>query len=284
MLRSRCLAGAVAAVLVSGLVSVAVAVGPSGAATPPLRVYPLGDSITYGWTPTPGSPGGYRTFLDGELTRAEVAHQFVGTSGANPSLTLTANRQTRHDGHNGYRIDQIAANLDGTAGAYDDRGGHWLTGTATRAPIHPDIVLIHLGTNDVLKRFDPTNTYDDPEPLDEADERARFVAAAADRLVGLVDKVLALRPNAVVLVATAIPADHTPITDRALDEYAEAVRGAVGAHPAAGGRVRLVESHRAFLTDGEPTPGLLSEDGVHPTAAGYARLGQLFAEAVVAAT
>src|SRR3954451_18177222 len=123
----------------------------------------------------------------------------------NPSVTLTANGQDHHDGHNGYRIDQVAADLDGVAGGSDDLGGHWLTGTAARPPLYPDVVLVHLGTNDLLQRFDPTDVFDDDEPLDEAPERQRFVSSAVNRLDGLIIKLLRLRPGATVFVATIIP-------------------------------------------------------------------------------
>jgi lysophospholipase L1-like esterase len=246
-----------------------------------IDVYPLGDSITFGYTPSTNTPGGYRGVLDAALTQAEVPHRFVGTTTANPSVTLTATDQARHDGHNGYRIDQVAADLDGVAGAYDDRGGHWLTGTATRPAIDPDIVLVHLGTNDIAKRFDPANVYDDPEPLDEPDERARFVASMTDRLEALVDKVLALRPDSIVVVSTVIPLATGGVVDAVPAEYASAVRDRIRAHPQYGTHVRLVDAYAAFVDDaGRPIAGLLSGDGCHPTAAGYAVLGRTFAAAV----
>ena len=79
---------------------------PAGAATP-VRVYPLGDSITYGATfgvsvPVVGvgtlvnTPGGYRGDLDALLTVDGVSHQFVGTRTDNSNPVLDATGQNRH--------------------------------------------------------------------------------------------------------------------------------------------------------------------------------------------
>jgi lysophospholipase L1-like esterase len=252
----------------------------ANAAPPPVRVYPLGDSITFGWTPDPGSPGGYRTFLDAALTHADVPHLLVGSSTANATTTLSMNGQAHHDGHNGYRIEQVDADLDGLAGAYDDDGGSWLTGTAARGPIVPDIVIVHLGTNDLIQRFDPSNTYDDREPLDEADERARFVASMKARRAHLLAKIHALRPGATVLLSTIIPIDLGPALSQAVADDAVAVRALVAERRRLGEEVVLVDAYAAFLSEGVPTPGLLSADGVHPTTAGFAVLGRLYADQV----
>jgi lysophospholipase L1-like esterase len=273
-----------AAALVSALLLVALGLAaPSNAAPAPLRIYPLGDSITYGMSPKNAAPGGYRGVLDVALTQAAVPHLFVGTSVANATATLNRRNQAHHDGHIGYRIEQVDADLDGLAGANDDNGGHWLTGTATRAPIDPQIALVHLGTNDVAQRFDPSHTYDDAEPFDETDERATFVASMTDRLSTLVDELERLRPGIVVYVATVIPAATGSLADQVIADYAVAVRSMVQERAAAGDDVVLVDAYAAFLgPDGRPAPGLLSVDGVHPTATGYTVLGRVFADALSA--
>jgi lysophospholipase L1-like esterase len=273
-----------AAALVSALLLVGVVLSAPGNAAPaPLRIYPLGDSITYGLSPKNASPGGYRAVLDVALTQSTMPHLFVGTSVANATPTLNRRNQAHHDGHIGYRIDQVDADLDGLAGGSDDNGGRWLTGTATRAPIDPQVALVHLGTNDVAQRFDPSHTYDDPEPFDEADERATFVASMTDRLGTLVDELERLRPGIVVYVATVIPAATGSLADQVIADYAVSVRSMVRDRAAAGDRLVLVDAYAAFLgPDGRPAPGLLSVDGVHPTATGYTMLGRVFADALTA--
>src|SRR4051812_13367667 len=110
--------------------SAVATIGPASpaAAADPVEIYPLGDSITWGYTPTTASPGGYRAPLDAILTRAGVDHLFVGTMQDNPTPAMTATAQDHHDGHQGYRVDQDDVDLDGVAGGPTDGGGHWLTG------------------------------------------------------------------------------------------------------------------------------------------------------------
>lgn len=270
------------------LVAAALAPVPSHAATP-LRVYPLGDSITYGSTYPSDTPGGYRGYLDGLLSDDGVAHKFVGVATDNPSPVLDQNGQTHHDGHPGYRIDQDAANLDGRAFASDDTGGYWLTGAGARPPIYPDVAVVHLGTNDIVKLYDPGVTYPTGNgKVDYTDpaQRATFVAHMAARLQGLVDKVQALRPDCRIVLSTILPIGLAN-EDQVTVDYNDAIASLVSAEQAAGARIVLADAWSAFATetpDGEVvvSPALMSSDTVHPTALGYAALAKVYADAIEA--
>jgi lysophospholipase L1-like esterase len=91
----------------------------------PVRIMPLGDSITYAVGDETNS-GGYRGPLYAMLTSAGYSVDFVGTlsSGAIPD--------PNHEGHSGWRADQIR---------------DYITGWLTVNP--PNIVLLHIGTNDI---------------------------------------------------------------------------------------------------------------------------------------
>ena len=93
----------------------------------PVRIMPLGDSITRGLIiPEPGVvPGGYRTRLFQRLTREWRPVEFVGSANDNPGECPSPN----HEGHGGCRIDELLAGIDG-----------WLAAAC------PDIVLVHAGT------------------------------------------------------------------------------------------------------------------------------------------
>ncbi|WP_269786394.1 ricin-type beta-trefoil lectin domain protein [Streptomyces guryensis] len=112
------------------LVAVALGVTSAGAApasaatNTPLRVMPLGDSITWGVGSSTGN--GYRGPLWNELTADGHPLDFVGT-GRNGSMSDPDN-----EGHSGYRIDQIAALADATLTRY-----------------RPNVVTLHIGTNDL---------------------------------------------------------------------------------------------------------------------------------------
>ena len=95
------------------------------AAPPPLRIMPLGDSMTVG----DYVPGGYRALLYQMLTNAGYTVVFVGSQTAN---SATNQISPNHEGHTAYRIEQIDAGLSALANSDPD----------------PDIILLLIGTND----------------------------------------------------------------------------------------------------------------------------------------
>ncbi|GIJ45250.1 hypothetical protein Val02_21360 [Virgisporangium aliadipatigenens] len=123
-----------------------------------VRIMPLGDSITDGFN----VPGGYRIDLLPKLTAAGYQVDFVGSQSNGPAA-LT---DREHEGHSGWRIDQIDANIVS-----------WLR-TYT-----PRTVLLHIGTNDIIQN----------------------AGGASTRLANLVDRITATAPEARVFVATIVP-------------------------------------------------------------------------------
>jgi len=96
----------------------------------PIRIMPLGDSITY------GSPvaGGYRLPLYIALTNAGYNVDYVGTQNGNSDPGLGS--ETQHEGHGGWRITNPANGL------YDYIYG-WFEQIED-----PHVILLHIGTND----------------------------------------------------------------------------------------------------------------------------------------
>ncbi len=260
------------------LCAVLLAPASSSGAAEAVRVYPIGDSITYGNTYSlVSTPGGYRGVLDQQLTRLGVAHQFVGSQAGNSTPVLDATGQNHHDGWPGWRVDQIDAAITG-----------WIAGGVT-----PDVAIVHLGTNDIAQRFDPGTTYptgDGRVNYGDPVQRATFVAHLTARLQGLVDKLQALRPGVRIAVSDVVPissAGGTGAPHAATSDYAAAVQGLVGAEQAAGDRVVFASVFARFVaaTPNGPVvvPGLLSPDNVHPTPAGYAVMADVYDDAVLAA-
>lgn len=252
----------------------------AGTAVARVRIYPLGDSITYGVF----VPGGYRLPLSAALTASGIAHEMVGASTSNS--TGLDGLHARHNGHPGFRIDQDAAGLDGRAGPSSDLGGHWLTGTAGRRPIHPDVTVIHLGTNDINQRYDPGTTYagsGGKADLADPAQRATFVRHAAARLQALVDKLQALRPRSRVVLSNLVPIDEAPF-DATVAAYNAHVARIAAAERRGGARVVLADVWSAFTArtpDGPVTrPGLLMPDTVHPTRDGYVAMATVYRDAV----
>jgi enterochelin esterase-like enzyme len=126
-----------------------------------IKIMPLGDSITDGMTVA----GGYRIKLWSLIKNNGYAADFVGSMSNGPAELGDKN----HEGHSGWRIDQIDTNINSWMDSYK-----------------PKIVLLHIGTNDVAQNYNTAN--------------------APSRLSGLIDKICAKLPNGGKLyVATIIP-------------------------------------------------------------------------------
>ncbi len=199
-----------AALALAVLAGAALTTGGSAAAESNggVRVMPLGDSITEGTQ----VPGGYRIGLWQRLAAGGYRVDFVGSQFNGPSGLGDHD----HEGHPGWRIDQIDANIVG-----------WLR-TYT-----PHTVLLHIGTNDVLQNFN--------------------LSGAPARLSTLVDHITATVPTAEVFVATIIPLANSG-QEANVRTFNATIPGMVQSKVNAGKHVHLVDMHSALtaadLTDG----------------------------------
>jgi len=113
----------------------------------PLRICPMGDSVTAGYTDNPNwtvpFQFGYRSGLYSRLTNSNVSFQFVGSSpepwnGASGTVTNTPNPDLRtvnqgyHEGYGGQGAAFVLSHI-----------GQWLTND------QPDVVLLQIGINDI---------------------------------------------------------------------------------------------------------------------------------------
>lgn len=167
-----------------------------------VRVMPLGDSITEGTQ----VPGGYRIGLWQRMAAGGYTVDLVGTQFNGPSNLGDHD----HQGHPGWRIDQIHANING-----------WLAATTPRT------VLLHIGTNDVLQNYN--------------------LSGAPGRLSALIDRITAAAPSADVFVATIIPLSNAGQESNAR-AFNSAIPGIVQSKVNAGRRVHLVDMHSALST------------------------------------
>lgn len=182
------------AVMISALILMAFAAAPAASAKPShlITIYPLGDSITFGWSrvaPHNQIPGGYRSPLCAMLIRAGYRVHFVGSNTGNPTPLLQRLHDTQHDGWPGWRIDQIAANVKG-----------WLArcGYEFKGPAHPNIILLHIGTNDIIQHYDPEHPH-------RHESESQFMRDMESRMTALVQQLVHLRPGAHLLIAQVIP-------------------------------------------------------------------------------
>ncbi len=220
-----------------------VLVAVLGAATPGLaqiKIMPLGDSITLGVGSTGKieAAGGYRDDLAGLLNGAQINFDFVG------SLRNGVGFDADHEGHGGWRADQIEAEI----GNYLNAG-------------HPDVVLLHIGSNDVTQNQSNSSTVAQIEGIITAIYRFnRAIAIVVSSLVPRTDS----RDGKTTTVNTLIEA---LVTQKHSDGY----------------QIGFVDNNKAFKANSNWEADYMA-DSVHPNDAGYQIMAEEFFKAIPTST
>jgi lysophospholipase L1-like esterase len=200
----------------------------------PCKILPLGDSITFGVGDEPN--GGYRGPLFAAAVAAGQKITFTGSLSNGPTTVSGQTFPRRNEGHNGWGIARVTPFSGNSAGiatlipnpAFGANSG----GT-------PEIILLHIGTNDA------TN----------------FTAAQMQSdLKTLLDKIFAGAPNALVVLARIIPIGYD-VNNAVVRTYNQALPGIVQESAAAGKHIVLVDMNTGFA-------GFVS-DNLHPNTSGY---------------
>jgi lysophospholipase L1-like esterase len=225
-----------AALAAAGLV---LAPPAQSAAAAPIRIMPLGDSITAG-------PGCWRAKLWHRLqTTGYTGIDFVGGvsdgGGCNPGYAYDFD----HEGHGGYSATGIADN---------NQLPPWL------AAARPDVVLMHLGTNDMWGGYIPLATK----------------LTAFTKLVG---QMRANNPNVKIVVAQIIPMAASACATCPADVIAlnNALPAWAAGLTTTQSPITLADLWTGF--DAVADTG----DGVHPNDAGFQKMADRWYPAVVKA-
>ncbi len=245
--RSGLLIGLVA-ILLGAVVAFTAPSSPASAADP-IKITPVGDSLTQGIIdsagggfPPPDQQAGYRDRLEERILASGAALDFVGREVSGGALL----DDPHHEGVKGNTIQEI-----------QDRVVPWLTTLGASAP---DVVLLIAGTNDVTDSPEGTT---DPPPAD--------TQPAAERLGVLVGAIAAAVPAAEIIVGTLPP--HVFYNDR-VASYNSQLPGIIATRAAAGDNVRLVNTGEVIVV-GE------LEDAEHPGAFGYGKIADVWFRALV---
>ncbi|MBN2535039.1 MAG: hypothetical protein JXB88_19315 [Spirochaetales bacterium] len=179
--------------------------GPTAVSTPTptgstiTKIIPLGDSITDGLV----VPGGYRIKLWSSIQNLGATIDFVGSQSNGPSELGDKD----HEGHSGWRIDQIDSNINGWMDTYN-----------------PRIVLLHIGTNDIGQNYD--------------------IANAPNRLSTLIDKICAKLPgDGKLYVAKIVPLSGQ---DQNINNFNSQIPGIVQNKVNSGKPVYMVDMYSAL--------------------------------------
>jgi lysophospholipase L1-like esterase len=195
----------------------------------PVEIMPLGDSITKG----SGSPSttGYRQPLYLWLTDAGYDVDFVGR--LKHGLSASPSFDVDHEGHSGIRDDEVASNVFS-----------WLQTNPA------DIVLLHIGTNDM-----------DPDTLDTGTEDVEAI----------LDEIDSYSPDITVVLALIINRDiYSPETH----QFNIDITAMAEARMANGDKIIMVDQESALTY-----PDDLSDD-VHPNVTGYEKMADVWFEAL----
>lgn len=186
----------------------------------------IGDSITQGQ-----ETGGYRRFLADYLQRIQGRNvDFVG------SLSTGTFTDNQHEGHPGERIDQL-----------------WTDVVPTIADVAPDVVIVQLGTNDVIQSL--------------------ALPTAPQREVALIRDICTQVPS-VQVVVQAPPYITGPARNQNRINFTSAL----------GTQLRTLPTTCPWRLVGQALgPADLTADGVHPTVDGYHTMAGNMAGAVLAA-
>jgi lysophospholipase L1-like esterase len=200
------------------------------------RILALGDSITQGLIDPASvngghllaSLGGYRSHLFELIRPSGKAIAFVGSLFDGPLTVDGVTFGRSHEGHAGKRAQEIES-----------------IAVSVAQRTRPDIVLLMVGTNDVLTEAEPGD-----------------VANALSHLRGLVSNLRRTIPEAMIFVAK-IP----PIPNHILGQvnYNVGIQTLFEHRRVSDPRLRLVDMTAGFTVD-------MLSDGVHPTDEGYAHM------------
>ncbi len=211
------------------------ALTPTPSPTPALalKIMPLGDSITQ----ANDEMNSYRRPLWRLLQGAGRRVDFVGSQTENhqgpppnPDFDLD------HEGHWGWTADNVLAEVDGWARAFT-----------------PDVVLLHIGSNDALRGHDTAETLDE--------------------LGAIVARLRAANPRVSVLLALLVPTRRVA-DNRRIEALNAGIPGLAARLDNAASRVVVVDHYSGFDAKTD------TRDGIHPNAAGEEKMANVWNHAL----
>jgi lysophospholipase L1-like esterase len=192
---------------------------------------PLGDSITNGF----GYLGGYRVELFRKAHAAGRNITFTGSLSNGPAMVDGVAFPTNNEGHNGWKINQLVPLIPDPAFQQE-----------------PHIILLMIGTNDLLQSDDLAN--------------------APKRLATLIDSLTLNAPDALIVVAKVTPLT-SGASGSAVQPYNAAIPALIDARVSAGKHLMLVDMFTGFNV-------ALLTDGIHPSKQGYEQMAGVWYNAI----
>jgi lysophospholipase L1-like esterase len=197
------------------------------------RIMAIGDSITE----AQGGHASYRHWLYKRLLAGGYATDFVGGMyGVYNGTPLYPDFDQNHEGHWGWRADQVLASIEGWS-----------------RDAKPNVVLIHLGTNDIFQKQTPSSTIAE--------------------LGQIIDKIRINNPSVAVLLAQVIPS--TSSSGAKIPELNALVPGLAASKHTTESPVVVVDQWTGY------TAATDNYDGTHPNELGEQKLANKWYEAML---
>lgn len=277
----KTVAGLLAATVLLGATSVlqAVQVEPVSAASDPVKIIAMGDSITHGYI---NGDNGYRKYFCYGLQQNGITNfDMVGPNNDwTDSTTYDWNGTTitydpAHAGYSGYAIQKIGSRQGLQETIFDTTYTDGDVSGNMMKVYQPDVIMLQIGTNDVLDAQ---------------------LTGIGDRLEELVDKLIPyVSGDGQVLYLASIPnidaakkydwlgayqwtygvsyesdpEKFVATVQAAVDDYNTIVKNLVAKKQAEGAHIEFSDINSTI----DISAGDL-EDGVHPNEQGYAKMGQ----------
>lgn len=200
------------------------------------KVLPYGDSITQGFPFA--AQGGYRAPLFHLALADKKKMTFIGALSDGPEKVDNVTFPKNHEGHFAMTIE-------------------WLTSTSNVPdrviqPAH--IVLLHAGTNN----------------------RSGQPADAAKKLEALIDRIIAVAPNALLFVATILPCGDNGPEDAFVRAFDPLIPPIVEKRAKDGKHIKLVDQYASFT----PSTMFSPPEKYHPNLVGYAHMADVWYAAI----
>jgi hypothetical protein len=203
-----------------------------------VKIAPIGDSITRGGLDSDSPYPSYRYYLWTMLRNGGYDVDFVGST-TDPNFQRFMFDQD-HDGYSGYTTELLADDMDRMMTAYT-----------------PDIVLLYIGTNDVLQQV-PMN------------DRMRYL----DKIISSLRQ---KNPNVRILIAQISPTSDTfRNTNSGLDDFNKGLVSYAQGKTTTASPIVIVDMNSAWST-----AQFTQADGVHPNTEGEVQLAQRWANALI---
>lgn len=277
----KTMAGLLAATVLLGATSVlqAVQVEPVSAASDPVKIIAMGDSITHGYI---NGDNGYRKYFCYDLQQNGITNfDMVGPNNNwSDSATYDWNGTTitydpAHAGYSGYAIQKIGSRQGLQETIFDTTYVNGDVSGNMMEAYQPDVIMLQIGTNDVLDAQ---------------------LTGIGDRLEELVDKLIPyVSGDGQVLYLASIPnidaierydwlgayewtygvsyksdpEKFVATVQAAVDDYNTIVKNLVAKKQAEGAHIEFSDINSTI----DISAGDL-KDGVHPSEQGYAKMGQ----------